>query len=191
MKNLKLAEIRQFLTEEQIESMLSKELIHPRTEEVLDNLATNSRWIEDRNLYIYGDPYDNFDNNNWLYYRGRLRDLKPKHLEINSNFLWALPGIELFSDLTDFSLGLKDPHEALYLKDDSLMILFNQLFQLPKLENICLSFFRAGGGSAADHSRVIEKLLLRVREIFPKAELDKDKDYFPMIIHLNRVEIAA
>ncbi|MBP6926367.1 MAG: hypothetical protein KBB70_01570 [Candidatus Pacebacteria bacterium] len=188
MKKLKLAEIRQFLTEEQIESILSKELIHQKTEEILEKLSSYPTWTQEKRIYLYGNPGDNFNNNNWLYYRDRLRELQPRSLEINTNRLYTLPGLESFSELTEFYLGTKDPHHALHFDDTLISALFNQLFMLPKLKKIFIFFFTRDGGSADDHTRAVKKYHLKVKEVFPNAELGENGDYFPMIIHLNRAE---
>ena len=191
MKRLTLDEIRQFLTDEQIEDIISAKLIHPRTEEVLEKLHDYPTWTEHRRIYLSGDPRDNFTNAHWFYYRDKLRELKPLGLEINTNRLNSLPGIESFDELIEFSLGKDDPHEALYFNDELLSTLFGQLFKLPKLEKICIFFFHTKGGSITAHKEIIEKYHLRVKEVFPNAELAEDGDYFPIIIQLNREKITA
>lgn len=170
MKTLTLTEILNYLSIEEVEDTMTKELTHESTENFLGNIDEEERWLQNREIYI-SNIYANFSKRNWIFYKKQFQKLNPKKLTIRSGSISCISGIETIVSLESVEIG--DGYQ-LRLREHEVRRMLEQCFKLPAIKHITFFIADKGSGSVADHKRYIDRICEFVAIHKPHADIEKE-----------------
>jgi hypothetical protein len=168
MINITIKEAVKYLTNEEVEKILTKILKNPQIDLYLrDGFKETHGWEEERRLYLSSYP-EKFTDQNWLYYFDRIKDLQPKILQLDSPSITNLQNIKEIESLEEVYFGnIPINRDLSYIPNVDVFIkLLTQISYLPKIQRIG---FKCSYTGNFEDNRLAFIGLKRIKQSFPNA----------------------